>query len=69
MAKPIPNKVVVVDHIPKCDFCASPGPYDFKTIHGPWAHGCQQHWMQLRDAFDLGLGKGQFWITSDQVTD
>lgn len=29
--------------MPKCDFCGQPAAYDAKTILGPWAYVCQQH--------------------------
>jgi hypothetical protein len=59
-----PGKVCIVESIPQCDFCGdgTPGPYDFKTIHGPWAHGCKYHWMQFRTYPALGVGKGQLWV-------
>lgn len=58
---------VVVDAIPDCDFCRReeekvPGPYDFKTVMGPWAHGCERHWMEFRASETLGTGKGQLWV-------
>ena len=66
--KPEPGKVVVVDRIPDCDFCANgtPGPYDFATQQGPWANGCIVHWKTHRRG-PLGAGSGQLWITLDQV--
>lgn len=67
--RPEPGKVVVVGSIPGCDFClnGTPGPFDFKTTFGPWAHGCEAHWMQYRASARLGVGQGQRWITEDQV--
>jgi len=69
MTNPVPGEIVVVDHIPDCDFCSQPGPYDFKTSQGPWAHGCMPHWLKHRASTGLGVGKGQLWITADQVDD
>lgn len=65
----VPGKVVLVDHVPQCDFCEEPGPYDFKTMHGPWAHGCHEHFNLNHQYDNLGVGKAQFWVTSDQVED
>ena len=68
---PISGKVVVVDEIPDCDICkdGTPGPYDFKTKHGPWAHGCEKHFNLLSAGGPgkLGVGIAQLWITADQV--
>ena len=63
------GEIVVVRDIPECNFCqdGTPGPYDFHTVHGPWANGCERHW-QLYRVGDLGVGTGQLWITEDQVT-
>lgn len=67
--------VCLVDFIPECDYCKTlrklnkhheiqPGPFDFASKQGPWAHGCEEHWRMFRAAPDLGVGKGQFWITA-----
>lgn len=65
-----PHEVILVDSIPACDFCydpPDPGPYDFKTKMGPWAHGCKMHYELYRAYTTLGTGKGQLWVTQDQV--
>jgi len=62
--KEIPHQVIRVVSIPKCDFCEQRGPYDFKTRMGPWAHGCEKHWVEYRAAAWLGLGLGQYWFVS-----
>lgn len=61
---PEPGKVVVVSTIPGCNFCAdgTPGPYDFRTVAGPWANGCEIHWLQYRAEPELGVGKAQLWV-------
>lgn len=66
---PKKGEICLVGHIPACDFCrdGTPGPYDFKTTMGPWAHGCERHWEKCRAAARLGVGLGQLWITEDQV--
>lgn len=71
--KLIPHEVIQVSSIPACNFCAmsgkvEPGPYDFKTKMGPWANGCEAHWLEHRAFESLGTGVGQLWITEDQVT-
>jgi len=67
--KPEPGKVLVLPSIPACDFCedGAPGPYDFATRLGPWAHGCEEHWELYRVSPLLGVGSGQLWITEDQA--
>ena len=61
-AIPIPGVLCVVDQIPECNWCESPGPYDFATAQGPWANGCEHHWLIFRASPELGVGKGQFWM-------
>jgi hypothetical protein len=67
--KPKRGEVCVVASIPSCNFCkdGTPGPYDFATVMGPWANGCERHWKQYRANPKLGVGSGQLWITEDQV--
>ena len=40
-----------------CDICDKPAEYDGKTILGPWAYMCEQHFSKL--GVGLGTGKGQ----------
>jgi hypothetical protein len=61
------HEVILVASIPKCDFCDNPGPYDFKTKMGPWAHGCAEHYDRFRLFNKLGTGMAQLWVTADQV--
>jgi len=65
--KLIPHQVIQVSSIPQCNFCDKPGPYDFKTSMGPWANACEMHWRSYRSSTTLGTGKGQLWVTEDQV--
>lgn len=71
MTKLIPHEVILVSYIPECNFCGdgTRGPYDFATTHGAWANGCEKHYKEFRAAPTLGIGKGQLWITADQVTE
>lgn len=61
---PEPGRVVEVSEIPSCNFCqdGTPGPYDFRTSFGPWANGCEAHWIEHRAHPELGVGHGQLWI-------
>jgi hypothetical protein len=54
---------VKVASIPSCDICKTegretPAAYDGKTVYGPWAYMCEQHW-QLVGVGQLGTGYGQ----------
>ena len=56
--------VAFVPRLPHCDFCKMkginrPAEYDFKTSDGPWANGCENHYLKNRFFPELGLGKGQ----------
>jgi len=48
---------VRVRYLPKCDFCKEEAHYDFRTIYGYWAYGCERHFKRLGGS--LGTGKGQ----------
>ena len=57
---------VKVNSLPRCDFqaqlstpCRDGGEahYDGKTIHGPWAYMCEQHFTEF--GVGLGTGRGQ----------
>lgn len=67
--KLVPHEVILVSSIPACNFCedGTPGPYDFATRMGPWGNGCEAHWKLYRANDTLGTGKGQLWVTKDQV--
>lgn len=56
--------VAYVHKLPLCDFCKErginrPAEYDFKTRMGPWANGCEHHWITQKAFTELGVGKGQ----------
>lgn len=59
------HESVVVDHIPKCNFCDKPGIYDCKIPLGSWADLCQDHFTQY--GCGLGLGRGQKRILRPRV--
>lgn len=42
-----------------CSFCTRQATHDFKTNSGPWANGCDTHYIAFRAYPDLGVGKGQ----------
>ncbi len=58
---------IKVNRFPLCDFiegsiwsdCRDEGEarYDGKTIHGPWAYMCEQHFTEF--GVGLGTGRGQ----------
>lgn len=62
-----PHTQVVVDKLPKCDYCGRTFDemYDAKTIYGYWAYLCPYHWGKFTDCL-LGLGKGQKLILKDR---
>jgi len=57
---------VTVRRLPDCDVCKfetpgekpRPAAYDGKTIHGPWANMCEEHWKS-HGVGRLGTGFGQ----------
>ncbi len=60
---------VVVNKLPKCDFCESSANYDAKTKQGPWANMCLMHWKQRSMFQNLGKGKGQRLILEEKGSD
>jgi hypothetical protein len=55
----IMGTTVVVPELPKCNFCEEQGRareahYDGKTVLGPWAYMCNEHYI----SYGLGLGTG-----------
>jgi len=50
---------ILVDELPRCDFCGKPANYDFSTKMGPWANGCVTCYKEYRRHDELGEGKGQ----------
>jgi hypothetical protein len=66
--KPKSGEVVVVQVLPRCDFCGKPATHDFKTVMGPWAYGCDACYGDNTEYTSLGVGKGQALITPDMVT-
>lgn len=56
------HTAVEVARIPNCDLChqhhrATPAVVDGKTVYGPWAHMCEDHYEDV--GIGLGLGRGQ----------
>ena len=47
-------RTATVDELPKCNWCREPAEYDGKTIFGPWAYMCEEHFRE----FGIGLGTG-----------
>lgn len=55
---------VVVDELPKCNFCDKPALYDGKTLNGPWAYMCEEHYSYW--GVGLGTGRGQKLIIKEE---
>lgn len=56
------HESVTVAVLPNCDFCqetgtTKPAAVDGKTVFGPWANMCDEHFQQ--HGIGLGLGRGQ----------
>jgi len=59
---------VYVKELPVCDICkiegcSEPAEYDGKTIYGPWANMCEEHFRL--HGVGLGTGRGQRLIKTD----
>lgn len=54
----IKHHEVVVRYEQGCDFCDKPAAYDGKTVHGPWAWMCEEHFGTYGPG-ETGLGKAQ----------
>lgn len=53
---------VIVEKIPACDVCGerdvvTPAVVDGRTVMGPWAYMCEEHFCLY--AVGLGVGRGQ----------
>lgn len=63
--------VVVLEHLPSCDFCKEqgidrPARFDFRTRRGTqWAFGCAEHYERERLSARLGVGSGQMLLVPD----
>lgn len=60
-----------VTTMPKCDFCKQSGvtreaKYDFRTQWGPWANGCEIHYLNNRAHTELGTGHGQRLVLGEE---
>jgi len=65
----VPGKVAQIyfDELPPCYFCETekltvPARFDFATTLGPWAYGCEYHYLSHRAAPALGEGQGQMLV-------
>lgn len=61
-----PHTEVVVPVLPNCDFCQREdkevkADCDGKTVFGPWANMCSEHYEAY--GVGLGLGRGQRLVT------
>lgn len=60
---------VYIPHPEYCDLCKSQGlqveaVYDGKTVHGPWAYMCENHFGAM--GVGLGTGRGQRLIVGEK---
>jgi hypothetical protein len=62
---------VKVASLPPCDLCKdlgretpAPAAYDGKTVYGPWAYMCEEHWL-LHGVGQLGTGYGQRLVLAE----
>lgn len=66
---------VRVPTLPECDICKFVGPstgkparYDGKTVQGPWANMCEDHW-ESHGVGRLGVGSGQRLLLEGETTE
>lgn len=52
------RRQVVIDPVPRCDFCLSNAKYDAASFTGPWGYFCEVHFASLGNG-KLGVGYGQ----------
>ncbi len=64
------SETVIVRALPPCDFNPKHGPaaYDFKTMVGPWANGCEDCWRTYWASSTLGTGRGQRLVAQEVET-
>jgi hypothetical protein len=58
---------MIVSNLPQCDFCGKDAEYDFSTVLGPWANGCEKCYKKYRRHAELGIGKGQKLILKSSL--
>lgn len=64
---------VFVAKLPNCDLCAEegvtkPAHFDAKTVMGPWAYLCDDHWLSHSvGALGTGLGQELMLVASEHV--
>lgn len=59
-----------VAKLPNCDFCKEQGTeraaeYDAKTLFGPWANMCTEHFLLRAASQQLGTGRGQKLVVGE----
>lgn len=64
--------IAYVNTAKKCDFPHAgeevrDAEYDFRTVSGQWANGCEPHYLHYRMHNMLGLGKGQKLVTRPDI--
>jgi hypothetical protein len=59
------NEQLIVAKLPKCNFCDEEARYDGKTIQGPWAYMCVEHYCKFGTG--VGLGRGQRLVLQSDI--
>lgn len=57
------RRQVVIDPVPRCDFCVREARYDAASITGAWGYFCETHFASLGNG-KLGVGYGQEIVQS-----
>jgi len=63
-----------VTKLPTCNFCSEqgterPAEYDAKTVFGPWANMCTEHFLLRAASQELGTGRGQKLVVGEPPAD
>lgn len=56
---------VTVSYLPTCNFCTNLSGYDARTVFGPWANLCEEHFLTMSEG-RLGTGYGQKLILEEK---
>ena len=46
----------------KCDFCEKQASYDGRTVFGPWANLCEEHFEQYGVGTGVGYGQRLIYV-------
>jgi hypothetical protein len=56
----------ILGSLPKCSFCYKEARFDARTVYGPWAYMCSEHFLTYGMGH-LGTGFGQILVLPDEV--